>query len=95
MSAIWNDADFLLYARSVINHMRKNPQKYPAISELMTFSYDEESLDMITVGIAGMCAWHFRRSHVITLCATDLETCVREGRMNAQLVLSLEGATVH
>lgn len=89
------EQDFTLYARTVVRHLKENPDKFPQTHKLLSRMASAEVIDLITVGIGSVCAWHFNRNHPTAVAAKDIESCVTEGFMNAELITMMDDGKVH
>lgn len=87
--------DFTAFTKAVVLYLRKNPALFPQTHKLLDRMADETTIDLITVGIGSVCAWHFNRNHTTAYAAKDIESCVAEGYANATLIMMNDDGKVH
>lgn len=89
------EEDFTLYSKAVVRYLRANPDKFPKTHELLSRMTDDTIIDLMTIGIGSLCAWHFNRNHPIAIAAKDVENCVVEGYAQAALITMHDDGKVH
>ena len=92
--SIGDDKDFQLYVTTILRYMRAHRDDFPHTDSIIRI-VDPDHIELLTLGIGAVCAFHFIRNHTMLVCARDIERCAKEGKASAELLFMTEGTTIH